>query len=199
MKRQKLAVFLILVFGSLLVAAPYGRGQGNGSPKKQSAHSTPAPSAACAAGQMRCVTQQQRIDAARRSAVVRSGQAATSAAPATSGLPKARSMALPAASPLLAGCPNPIMNPGGQPDYMSGCVANYATSPLPVTTPSTAVGGYPTYVSGGLRKFIDPLPSLPVAVPDTITYPGADYYEISLVEYAQQMHSDLPNKTLLRG
>ncbi len=89
------------------------------------------------------------------------------------------------------------MNPGGLPDYMSGCVPNYATSPLPVTTP--VVGTYGTYVSGGLRKFIDPLPSIPVAVPDTISYPGSDYYEISLVEYQQQMHSDLPNKTLLRG
>jgi FtsP/CotA-like multicopper oxidase with cupredoxin domain len=91
------------------------------------------------------------------------------------------------------------MNPGGMPDYMSGCVPNYANSPLPVTTPSAVLGGYPTYVSGGLRKFIDPLPSIPVAVPDTVTHPGSDYYEISLVEYTQKMHSDLPNPTLLRG
>jgi FtsP/CotA-like multicopper oxidase with cupredoxin domain len=91
------------------------------------------------------------------------------------------------------------MNPLGMPDYMSGCVANYANSPLPITSAPATAGGYPTYVSGGLRKFVDPLPSIPVAVPDTVTYPGSDYYEISLIEYSQQMHSDLPNKTLLRG
>ncbi|MFN2221651.1 MAG: hypothetical protein ACK2UH_03805, partial [Candidatus Promineifilaceae bacterium] len=37
-----------------------------------------------------------------------------------------------------------------------------------------------------------------VAQPDTTTYPGADYYEIALVEYTKQMHADLP-PTTLRG
>ena len=62
----------------------------------------------------------------------------------------------------------------------------------------------------GIRKFVDTLPGLgannandlgqyiPVAVPDTTTYPGTDYYEISLVEYKEQMHKDLP-ATTLRG
>jgi FtsP/CotA-like multicopper oxidase with cupredoxin domain len=65
-------------------------------------------------------------------------------------------------------------------------------------------------ISGGMRKFVDGLPGLgagnannlgqyiPVAVPDTTTYPDADYYEIALVEYTEQMHSDLP-PTKLRG
>ncbi len=65
-------------------------------------------------------------------------------------------------------------------------------------------------ISGGLRKFVDSLPGLgpenannlgqyiPVAVPDTTTYPGSDYYEIAVVQYREQMHSDLP-PTLLRG
>jgi len=200
MKRQGLAVFSILVLGSLFVSS-LGHGQTNVATKKQSAHPTPAPSAACAAGQMRCVTQQERQDAARRAAVIRSAQPAiapqAAAVPSAVGFPGARSMTLPSATPLLTGCPTPQMNSGGAPDYMSGCVSNYATSPLPVTTLVT--GAYPTYVSGGLRKFIDPLPNLPIAVPDTKTYPGSDYYEISLIEYQQQMHSDLPNKTLLRG
>ena len=64
--------------------------------------------------------------------------------------------------------------------------------------------------SGGIRKFVDTLPGLgpegannlgqyiPVAVPDTTTYPGSDYYEIAVVQYREQMHSDLP-PTLLRG
>ena len=37
-----------------------------------------------------------------------------------------------------------------------------------------------------------------MAVPDTTTYPGSDYYEIALVQYREKMHSDLP-PTLLRG
>ncbi len=65
-------------------------------------------------------------------------------------------------------------------------------------------------VSGGIRKFVDGLPGLgaagannlgqyiAVAAPDTTTYPGADYYEIAVVEYQEQMHSDLP-PTTLRG
>jgi len=77
-------------------------------------------------------------------------------------------------------------------------------------------------ISGGIRKFVDGLPGLgsgsannlgqflPVAVADTTSYPfvpatattpekpAADYYEIGLVQYREQMHSDLP-PTLLRG
>jgi FtsP/CotA-like multicopper oxidase with cupredoxin domain len=56
----------------------------------------------------------------------------------------------------------------------------------------------------GIRKFVDALPVLPIAgvttgIPtDTTTFPNSDYYEIALVEYSQQMHSDLP-PTRLRG
>jgi FtsP/CotA-like multicopper oxidase with cupredoxin domain len=62
----------------------------------------------------------------------------------------------------------------------------------------------------GIRKFIDKLPGLgpenanllgqyiPIAVPDTETFPGSDYYEIEIIEYTEQMHSDLP-PTTLRG
>jgi FtsP/CotA-like multicopper oxidase with cupredoxin domain len=65
-------------------------------------------------------------------------------------------------------------------------------------------------VSGGIRKFVDGLPGLtadnannlgqyiPVAVPDTTTFPGSDYYVIELGQYTEQMHSDLP-ATTLRG
>ena len=59
-----------------------------------------------------------------------------------------------------------------------------------------------------MRKFVDSLPqlntpnnlgqSLPIAVADTTTYPGSDYYEIEYGEYTKQMHSDLP-PTKLRG
>jgi len=66
------------------------------------------------------------------------------------------------------------------PDYMT--TPNWANSPP-------------------LRKFVDKLPGLnsanglgqmlPVAEPDTTTYPDCDYYEIELVQFREQMHSDL--------
>ncbi|MGC5017769.1 hypothetical protein [Micromonospora sp. DT47] len=86
-----------------------------------------------------------------------------------------------------------------------GPVPNFAASPLPVLDITGRV-----VLGTGLRKFVDalPLPSplgrnelgshLPVAVPDTISYPGCDYYEIGLREYSQRLHRDLPN-TRLRG
>ena len=78
---------------------------------------------------------------------------------------------------------------GGTPDYFG--IANWANSPI-------------------LTKFMDKLPGLgpaganllgqyiPVAKPDIVTYPGSDYYEISVVEYNEKMHTQLP-ATRLRG
>ncbi|MHB1003485.1 MAG: hypothetical protein ACYC1B_06625 [Thermoleophilia bacterium] len=73
------------------------------------------------------------------------------------------------------------------------------------------VRGMAGVLSGtGVRKFVDSLPGLgeanannlgqymPVAVPDTTTYPGSDYYEIEIGEYEEQMNSDL-EPTHLRG
>jgi FtsP/CotA-like multicopper oxidase with cupredoxin domain len=106
------------------------------------------------------------------------------------------------------------------PAYFS--CANYANSPLPLRRCSdvaqtacygnldcavlddAGAPGQPAVCNGqvqggtGIRKFVDPLPSLPVATPDTNAYPGSDYYEIELGEYTQKMHSDLP-ATRLRG
>jgi FtsP/CotA-like multicopper oxidase with cupredoxin domain len=87
--------------------------------------------------------------------------------------------------------PPGIMNPLGTPDYMGGVIPNWTNSPI-------------------IRKFVDTLPGLtaanknnlgnyiPVAVADTTTFPGSDYYDIGLVDYTQQLHSDLP-ATRLRG
>ncbi|MEQ1558453.1 MAG: choice-of-anchor D domain-containing protein [Methyloglobulus sp.] len=82
--------------------------------------------------------------------------------------------------------------------------------------------GFKTPIAGsGIRKFVDALPgfagvssyvsgsdyaagknqlgqTLPIAVPDTITFPGSDYYEIEETSYTQKLHSDLP-PTPLRG
>jgi len=80
-----------------------------------------------------------------------------------------------------------------------------AVTAVTVTSPGSG------YVTKGIRKFVDTLPGLgpsgannlgqyiPVAVADTTTYPGSDYYEIAVVEFQEQMHSDLPAKTNLRG
>ena len=87
--------------------------------------------------------------------------------------------------------------------------------------------GFKTPIAGsGIKKFVNALPgipgvssyskttlypdayptgdantlgqALPAAVPDTITFPGADYYVIAETEYTQKLHSDLP-ATHLRG
>jgi len=64
----------------------------------------------------------------------------------------------------------------------------------------TATIGGP--VAGGIRKFVDTLPlplaNLSIAVPDTTTFQGSDYYVIALQEYTTQMHTDL-HPTRLRG
>jgi FtsP/CotA-like multicopper oxidase with cupredoxin domain len=83
----------------------------------------------------------------------------------------------------------PRLDPGATPDYYG--VANWAQSPR-------------------IRKFVDELPGvgpaganrlgqyIPVATPDTVTYPGSDYYELAVREYTEKLHSDLP-ATRLRG
>ena len=97
-----------------------------------------------------------------------------------------------------------LVAPGDEPDYLTA--ANWAYTPT-------------------IRKFVDPLPNLcvpsaanqmcetgypilnaadmvnknvPVAIPDIVTYPGSDYYELEIVEFEERMHSDLP-PTRLRG
>jgi FtsP/CotA-like multicopper oxidase with cupredoxin domain len=79
-----------------------------------------------------------------------------------------------------------------------GTYPNYANSPLPGVqiSPTGQVTGWTT--GTGIRKFMDALPNIPAANPDTTTFPGSDYYEISLQEYTQKLHTDLP-ATRLRG
>jgi FtsP/CotA-like multicopper oxidase with cupredoxin domain len=66
------------------------------------------------------------------------------------------------------------------------------------------------YITPGIKKFQDTLAGvgsenannlgqfIPVAIPDTTTYPGSDYYEIAVVQYRMQFSSSMP-ATLLRG
>ena len=97
------------------------------------------------------------------------------------------------------------LTPNAPPDYF-GPYPNYANSPLPAVDPVTG-----QVVPGtGMRKFVNSLPGLgtsnandlgnyiPIAAPDTITYPGSDYYEIVLKRYSQELHKDLP-PTHLQG
>jgi FtsP/CotA-like multicopper oxidase with cupredoxin domain len=94
----------------------------------------------------------------------------------------------------------------------TGAILNPVIAPITGTITSINVvnggSGYNTVL--GIRKFVDALPGLgeasanllgqyiPVAVPDTTTYPGSDYYEIALIQYTEQLHSDL-SPTTLRG
>lgn len=78
--------------------------------------------------------------------------------------------------------------------------------PQVVITDATGSGAMATAViggtlSGGIRKFTDPLVDLKsaIATPDTTTFPNSDYYEIDLVQYQLQMSSSLPAATTLRG
>ena len=142
---------------------------------------------------MNRITQADRqaaadLAAARRAATVRQGK-------------QAGQLAVQGAQGGLPAAPMAMLMPGGTPDYFN--VANWANSPLPTVRPNGTI-------IGGIRKFVDTLPGLgyanrnnlgqyiPIANPDTITYPGSDYYEIGLVDYNEQMHSDLP-ATCLRG
>ncbi|MGW5579731.1 hypothetical protein [Micromonospora chokoriensis] len=115
-----------------------------------------------------------------------------------------RTASVPAARTAEETAPAPSLDPAVVPRCF-GPVPNFAHSPRPRRDPGGRV------VPGtGLRKFVDPLPApgqhlrtdlgshLPVAAPDTISYPGCDYYEIGLQEYAQRLHRDLP-ATRLRG
>ncbi|WP_282365165.1 Ig-like domain-containing protein [Arthrobacter sp. AL08] len=96
----------------------------------------------------------------------------------------------------------------GTPDKGASATAKVAVkgsvTDIVVTTPGAG------YLTPGIKKFVDTLPGqgeanandlgqyIPVAVPDTTTYPGTDYYEIAVVQYRMKFHRDLP-ATLLRG
>ena len=77
------------------------------------------------------------------------------------------------------------------PDYF-GTAPNYANSPLP----TRGSGGTAT---GGIVKFQDPLPNIPIATPDVVTYPGSDYYVIALQQFTAQFSASLPATTQVRG
>ncbi len=97
---------------------------------------------------------------------------------------------------------------GGTADLGASAVATVSVRGAVTSITVTAPGA--GYLTPGIKKFVDTLPGLgptaandlgqyiPVAVPDTTTYPGTDYYEIAVVQYSMKFHRDLP-PTLLRG
>jgi hypothetical protein len=101
-----------------------------------------------------------------------------------------------------------ITDMGGTSTVAASATANIAVKGA--VTGITVVSQGTGYLTPGLKKFVDTLAGLgptgandlgqyiPVAVPDTTTYPGSDYYEIGVVQYRMKFHRDLP-ATLLRG
>jgi len=69
------------------------------------------------------------------------------------------------------------------PDYFT--TPNWANSP-PLRKFVDNVAGLGPAGANNLGQYIS------VAVPDNTTYPGSDYYEIAVVQYREQLHSDLP-------
>ncbi|MCX5852470.1 MAG: hypothetical protein NT072_10535 [Deltaproteobacteria bacterium] len=139
-------------------------------------------------------TPAQRKAAAKRFAAARKAAGAKTTTAPTSGMTTRGALVSAPAVP----------TPGGTPDYF-GIYPNYANSPLP------QLDGTGNVIPGtGIKKFVDSLPGLgpnnannlgqyiPVANPDTLAYPGSDYYEIAVQEYSEQMHTDL-TPTRLRG
>jgi FtsP/CotA-like multicopper oxidase with cupredoxin domain len=106
-----------------------------------------------------------------------------------------------------------IMLPGGiNLAYANGGQGGtwYANSPLGVIPPGTAFGAG-NNTGTALQKFIDSLPGvgsqnpnnlgqyIPLAVPDTSTFSGADFYRIGVVQGTNQFSTDLPTTTQVRG
>ena len=100
----------------------------------------------------------------------------------------------------------------------SGEVCSDESQPTSAHNCSNGATVIPTFYANSpkLRKFVDTLPGLtaagastfadgspgsyiPIAVKDSSSYPGSDYYELAVVEYSQKMHSDLQKPTTLRG
>lgn len=86
-----------------------------------------------------------------------------------------------------------ISGGGGTGAAANAIISDGVIASIAVTTPGSGYGTVP-----GLRKFVDALPTPPVAIPDTTAYPGSDYYEIAVGQYTQKLHTDLP-PTTLRG
>jgi FtsP/CotA-like multicopper oxidase with cupredoxin domain len=96
--------------------------------------------------------------------------------------------------------PFPVVGPNGYytPDYF-GTTPNWAYSPLLTKFKDPLPGLWDPKTQGNpLAGGDTPAKAIPLAVPDTLTYPGSDYYEIELREFSEVMHSEM-SATKLRG
>ena len=168
---------------ALIVVASLGLlGIGQGLAQNQPAQDGTAP----AMPQMRSLTNAQRRAAAARTAAAKKNATASASTTGATDLKLGATHQPPvtaAATPGVYATPAP-------PDYFGS--PNWAFSPI-------------------IPKFVDALPGvgaanasstlgtyIPIAVADTTTFPGSDYYTIELDEYQQKMHSSL-GLTTLRG
>ncbi len=162
----------------LVVASVSLLGMGQGLAQTQPAQDG---STAPAMPQMRSLTNAQRRAAAARTAAKKRASAPASTTGAQS--PKARVTRQAAVTSSVFATPAP-------PDYFGS--PSWGFSPI-------------------IPKFVDALPGvgaanasatlgtyIPIAVADTTTFPGSDYYTIELDEYQQKLHSSL-GPTTLRG
>jgi FtsP/CotA-like multicopper oxidase with cupredoxin domain len=110
-----------------------------------------------------------------------------------------------------------ITDADGTPTTLAQATATVDTGAVTAITVTKPGSGYIT--PGGIKKFTDTLPGLcnpgsaaggipacpasgkfiPLAVPDTSSYPGADTYEIGLVQYRTNFSSSMPQGALVRG
>jgi FtsP/CotA-like multicopper oxidase with cupredoxin domain len=102
-----------------------------------------------------------------------------------------------------AAAPTPMIVGGVISGFTGGTGGSGYTAPVVTISDPTGSGAMATATigppyTGGMRKFVNALPNLPFAIPDTKTFPGSDFYVIELSQYKQQMHTDLP-ATTLRG
>ena len=104
-----------------------------------------------------------------------------------------------------AGDGKSYIGPGNPyPDYLT--TPNWAytqplrkfVDPLPELCDPRVTNCDANYPVGGTAGTTLPAKNIPIAVPDIVTYPGSDYYEIELVQFQERMHSDL-QPTTLRG
>ncbi|MEI9476036.1 MAG: hypothetical protein WCO26_05635, partial [Deltaproteobacteria bacterium] len=188
MNKRKFLIFTCLVLAVTVLSwgvdlgwtQNNGKGQGNGK-------NNPSPAQ---------VKQQKRQAARANAAPQKKGVDVNFAGvnPATATVSP-----LATAAPLAA-----VMTPGVVPDYFG--VPNYANSPFLQIDPITGA----IIPNTGIQKFVNTLPLLtaagvnnlgtyiPLAVADTATFPGSDFYRIGLKEYTQPFHTALP-ATNVRG
>jgi FtsP/CotA-like multicopper oxidase with cupredoxin domain len=101
-------------------------------------------------------------------------------------------MSLALAVPFLSwGTADALFLPTDIPDYF-GSIPNYANSPTNIQKFQDTLPGLGPTGANNLGQYI------PIAVPDTTSFPGSDYYEIGLVRYTEKLHTNLP-ATPLRG